>query len=79
MNLPNALTVGRIAVSPFIAVLPFSSSWGTRLGAFLLFLAAAIGLFVRKLSMAGPSGCFVRCSSRSAWKQSSSTLLTKTL
>ena len=27
MNLPNALTVGRIAVTPLIAVLPFADSW----------------------------------------------------
>lgn len=42
MNLPNALTVGRIVVTPLIAVLPFSSSWGLRLAAFVLFTLAAI-------------------------------------
>lgn len=46
MNLPNALTVGRIAVTPLIAVLPFANSWGLRLAAFVLFLAAAITDYV---------------------------------
>ena len=42
MNLPNALTVGRIAATPLIAVLPFANSWALRLTAFILFLVAAI-------------------------------------
>ncbi len=42
MNLPNALTVGRIAATPLIAVLPFANSWGLRLVAFGLFTIAAI-------------------------------------
>src|SRR5258708_40030347 len=42
MNLPNALTVGRIAATPLVAVLPFANSWTLRLMAFALFLAAAI-------------------------------------
>ena len=42
MNLPNALTVGRIAVTPLIAVLPFADSWTLRLVAFVLFIVAAI-------------------------------------
>jgi CDP-diacylglycerol---glycerol-3-phosphate 3-phosphatidyltransferase len=42
MNLANGLTVARIAVTPLIAALPFVPSSGARLGAFLLFLAAAI-------------------------------------
>ncbi len=42
MNLPNALTVGRIAITPLIAWLPFTPSWSTRLAAFGLFLLAAI-------------------------------------
>lgn len=42
MNLPNGLTVARIAVTPLIAALPFSPSASARLAAFLLFLAAAI-------------------------------------
>lgn len=41
MNLPNALTVGRIAVTPLIAWLPFTGSAAARLAAFVLFLAAA--------------------------------------
>jgi CDP-diacylglycerol---glycerol-3-phosphate 3-phosphatidyltransferase len=42
MNLPNALTVGRIVVTPLIAILPFANSWTLRLAAFVLFTAAAI-------------------------------------
>ena len=42
MNLPNALTVGRIAATPLIAALPLASSWTLRLAAFVLFTAAAI-------------------------------------
>jgi CDP-diacylglycerol--glycerol-3-phosphate 3-phosphatidyltransferase len=42
MNLPNALTVGRIAATPLIAALPFANSWALRLFAFALFTAAAI-------------------------------------
>jgi CDP-diacylglycerol---glycerol-3-phosphate 3-phosphatidyltransferase len=42
VNLPNAITVGRIAVTPAIAVLPFASSWGLRLIAFALFTLAAV-------------------------------------
>ena len=46
MNLPNALTVARIAVTPLIAVLPFSDSWGLRLIAFVLFTLAAVTDYV---------------------------------
>lgn len=42
MNLPNALTVGRIATTPFIATLPLANSWGLRLAAFMLFTVAAV-------------------------------------
>src|SRR5712691_2379042 len=42
MNLPNALTVGRIVVTPLIAILPFANSWNLRLAAFVLFTLAAI-------------------------------------
>jgi CDP-diacylglycerol---glycerol-3-phosphate 3-phosphatidyltransferase len=42
MNLPNALTVGRIAATPLIAALPFANSWTLRLIAFVLFTIAAI-------------------------------------
>ena len=42
MNLPNAMTVGRIVATPAIALLPFADSWQLRLLAFVLFVAAAI-------------------------------------
>lgn len=42
MNLPNALTVGRIIVTPLVAALPFVATPAARLSAFLLFLVAAI-------------------------------------
>lgn len=42
MNLPNAITVGRIALTPMIAWLPFTASSTWRLVAFGLFLVAAI-------------------------------------
>lgn len=42
MNLPNALTVGRILITPLIAWLPLQESWVLRILAFLLFLVAAI-------------------------------------
>jgi CDP-diacylglycerol--glycerol-3-phosphate 3-phosphatidyltransferase len=46
MNLPNALSAARIAVTPLIEALPFFDSWTLRLGAFVLFLAAAITDYV---------------------------------
>ena len=42
MNLPNAVTAGRIAVTPLIAWLPMAPSSGWRLTAFALFVVAAI-------------------------------------
>lgn len=42
MNLPNALSAGRIVVTPLVAALPMFNSWPLRLSAFVLFLAAAI-------------------------------------
>jgi len=42
VNLPNAITVGRIALTPLIAWLPFTTSWSARLMAFTLFLIAAV-------------------------------------
>lgn len=42
MNLPNAITVARIAASPLIAWLPFAPNTASRLTAFVLYLAAAI-------------------------------------
>lgn len=41
MNLPNAITVGRIAAAPLIAVLPFFPSSAVRFAAFSLFVVAA--------------------------------------
>jgi CDP-diacylglycerol---glycerol-3-phosphate 3-phosphatidyltransferase len=42
VNLPNAITMGRIALTPLIAWLPFTTSWSARLTAFMLFLVAAV-------------------------------------
>jgi phosphatidylglycerophosphate synthase len=42
VNLPNAITLARIASAPAIALLPFSSSWQLRLLAFVLFIVAAV-------------------------------------
>lgn len=42
MNLPNALTIGRIVVTPLVALLPFVGSPTVRFVGFALFLAAAI-------------------------------------
>ena len=42
MNLPNALTAGRILSTPFIATLPFIPSSSVRLGAFVLYIAVAV-------------------------------------
>jgi len=41
MNLPNAITVGRIAAAPLIGMLPFVPSATVRAAAFALFVAAA--------------------------------------
>src|SRR6266705_6125389 len=46
MNLPNALSVARIAATPLIATLPFANSWTLRLDAFLLFTLAAVTDYV---------------------------------
>ena len=61
MNLPNSLTVGRIAMAPLIAWLPFVPSAGWRMVAFLLFLAAAIsdyydGMLARTRNAITPLG-----------------------
>ena len=42
MNLPNAITVGRIVLAPFVAWLPFASTWPLRLLAFVLFVVVAV-------------------------------------
>ena len=46
MNLPNAVTAGRIAVTPLIAWLPLAPSSGLRLTAFILFIIAAVTDYV---------------------------------
>lgn len=42
MNLPNAITAGRILSTPFIATLPFIPSGTVRLGAFVLYVIVAV-------------------------------------
>jgi CDP-diacylglycerol---glycerol-3-phosphate 3-phosphatidyltransferase len=42
VNLPNAITVGRILAAPFIAALPFIASPVARLVAFILYVLAAV-------------------------------------
>ena len=42
MNLPNSLTLGRIAISPLVALLPFAESWPLRFAGFALFIAVAV-------------------------------------
>jgi CDP-diacylglycerol--glycerol-3-phosphate 3-phosphatidyltransferase len=46
MNLPNALTVGRIVITPLIAALPFANSWTLRLAAFALFVVAGVSDYI---------------------------------
>ena len=46
LNLANWFTVGRIAATPAVTLLPFSPSAGVRLAGFLLFLAAAISDYI---------------------------------
>jgi CDP-diacylglycerol---glycerol-3-phosphate 3-phosphatidyltransferase len=46
VNLPNAITVGRILLAPFIAALPFIASPGARLIAFVLYVIAAVTDYV---------------------------------
>ena len=42
MNLPNAITIGRILIAPLIAALPFISSPFARAAGFLAFIIAAV-------------------------------------
>lgn len=42
MNLPNAITLGRILISPLIAALPFIGSPFARLAAFVIYIVAAV-------------------------------------
>lgn len=46
MNLPNAITIGRILISPLIAALPFIDSPLARLAAFAIYIVAAISDYV---------------------------------
>ena len=46
MNLPNAFTAGRIAITPLIAWLPLAPSSALRLTAFVLFIVAAVSDYV---------------------------------
>ena len=46
MNLPNAFTAGRIALTPLIAWLPLAPSSALRLTAFVLFIVAAVTDYV---------------------------------
>ena len=46
MNLPNAFTAGRIAITPLVAWLPFAASSALRLTAFVLFIVAAVSDYV---------------------------------
>ena len=42
MNLPNAITIGRILIAPLIAALPFIGSPAVRLAAFVIYIVAAV-------------------------------------
>jgi phosphatidylglycerophosphate synthase len=42
VNLPNSISIGRIAASPFVAWLPLMNSWPARLVAFVLFVIIAV-------------------------------------
>ena len=42
MNLPNAITIGRILIAPLIAALPFIDSPFARIGAFVIYIVAAV-------------------------------------
>jgi CDP-diacylglycerol---glycerol-3-phosphate 3-phosphatidyltransferase len=46
VNLPNAITVGRIVAAPVVALLALLPSWGARLAAFVLFVLAAVTDYV---------------------------------
>lgn len=61
MNLPNSITVSRIAITPLIAFLPLVVRWEARLAALLLFFIAAIsdyfdGMFARRHNLITPLG-----------------------
>lgn len=46
MNLPNAITIGRILISPLIAALPFVNSPVARFAAFCIFVIAAVSDYI---------------------------------
>jgi len=46
VNLPNAITIGRILVAPLIAALPFVTSPTVRLAAFVIYIIAAVSDYV---------------------------------
>jgi CDP-diacylglycerol--glycerol-3-phosphate 3-phosphatidyltransferase len=46
LNLPNAITIGRILISPLIAALPFVNSPLARIAAFCLFITAAVSDYI---------------------------------
>jgi phosphatidylglycerophosphate synthase len=46
MNLPNAITIGRILISPLIAALPFVNSPVARIAAFFIFIIAAVSDYI---------------------------------
>jgi len=46
VNLPNAITIARILISPLIAALPFVNSPAARLAAFCLFVIAAVSDYI---------------------------------
>ena len=46
MNLPNAITIGRILISPLIAALPFVNSPVARIAAFCIFIVAAVSDYI---------------------------------
>lgn len=61
MNLPNALTIGRIAITPLIALLAFVGSWEWRLVAFVVYIVAAVsdyydGMLARRRNQITPLG-----------------------
>lgn len=42
MNLPNVLTIGRIAAAPIIALLPFAPNWELKFVGFVCYIVAAM-------------------------------------
>jgi CDP-diacylglycerol--glycerol-3-phosphate 3-phosphatidyltransferase len=46
LNLPNAITIGRILISPLIAALPFVNSPKARIAAFCIFVIAAVSDYI---------------------------------